>query len=246
MLKLKIYSSSSKGNCYELSNNDNSLLLDCGYKQIEHKFNNVKGILLTHIHQDHIGAIPKIKSVYKGCYYANEQVLDILPVLDVYKKKINEYEPFEIENFKILPFSVRHDCLNYNYLIKDSESGLKILYLTDLANINDFQFKDVDIFICESNYDEDVVDYEDLKTQRLIETHSSLQETTQFLLDNININTKKIFLIHLSRSNENYLYFEEYVKERINNENIEVIALNPKCIVPLEYELQESIDIDFD
>lgn len=193
-----------------------------------------------------MGAVKNIKDYYKGNYYSHSEVLDILPILDTYKVEITENEPFKIDNFNILPFEVNHDVKNYNYLIKDNISNMKILYLTDLSNINDYQFKDIDVFIVEANYDEDEVDYEDMKVQRLIQTHSSLQETTQFLLNNININTKKIFLIHISRSTENYKSFQKYVEEKIDNNNIEVNAINPKLIKPLEFKLQESIDIDFD
>ena len=52
MLKIKIYGSSSKGNCYILSNNDTSIMLDCGVKNMQNKckVENINGILLTHQH----------------------------------------------------------------------------------------------------------------------------------------------------------------------------------------------------
>lgn len=246
MLKLKVYGTGSKGNSYELSNNGSSLLLDIGVKKTTYNFRNVKGILISHYHQDHVGAVRNIKDYYKGKYYSNRETLDVLPILDTYKVEITEYEPVNIENYTVIPFEVNHDVINYNYLIKDNISNMKILYMTDLSNINDFQFKDIDVFIVEANYNEDEVDYEDMKTQRLIQTHSSLQETTQFLLNNININTKKIFLTHISRAYEDYEYFAKYVKEKIKNDNIDVIALDPKMVKPIEFELQEEIDIEFD
>lgn len=246
MLKLKVINSSSKGNCYVLSNNDIEIMLDCGYKNIKYNFEKVKAILITHYHMDHIGAIPKIKDFYNGYYYGCRESLDILPILKDYKIEVKEYEQFNVENFIILPFEVQHDAKNINYLIKDKISNLKILYMTDIGNINDFEFKDVDIFIVESNWIDDNVDYEDMKIQRLIKTHSSLQETSEFLVNNININTKYIFLIHISRSIEDYKYMENYIKEKINNKNIKVIAINPKLKNIEEFILQEEINIDFD
>lgn len=246
MLKLKVYGTGSKGNSYELSNNGSSLLLDIGVKNANYDFTNVKGIVATHFHQDHCGAVKNIKDYYKGKYYSHREVLDVLPILDTYKVELTEYEPLNIENYTILAFGVNHDVLNYNYLIKDNISNMKILYMTDLSNINDYQFKDIDVFIVEANYNEDEVDYEDMKTQRLIQTHSSLQETIQFLSNNINVNTKKIFLIHISRSCEDYKYFEQYVKEKIQNDSIDVVAINPKLIKPLEFNLQKEIKIEFD
>ena len=52
MLTLTIYGSSSKGNCYLLSNGTTNIMLDCGVKNIEHKLEvgGVDGIVITHSH----------------------------------------------------------------------------------------------------------------------------------------------------------------------------------------------------
>jgi len=52
MMSLKVYGSSSKGNCYLFSTSTTNILLDCGVKNIEEKIDlkNLDGILLTHRH----------------------------------------------------------------------------------------------------------------------------------------------------------------------------------------------------
>lgn len=52
MLMLKVFGSSSKGNCYLLDNGKTKILLDCGVKNILSKqsMNEIDGIILTHRH----------------------------------------------------------------------------------------------------------------------------------------------------------------------------------------------------
>src|SRR5690606_21287731 len=124
MIKIKVIGSSSKGNCYLLSTNTTNILLDCGVKNMPKVFNysNIDGILLTHQHIDHVGGIPNVKNYYKGKYYGNKDVMDILPILDYFKVEVNEGKKFEIKDLIIIPFSLVHDVPIFGYLIKDKVS----------------------------------------------------------------------------------------------------------------------------
>lgn len=52
MLMIKFYGSSSKGNCLVLEDNNNSIMVDCGVKNVEKKIdtNKLKGVLISHQH----------------------------------------------------------------------------------------------------------------------------------------------------------------------------------------------------
>ena len=74
-----------------------------------------------------------------------------------------------------------------------------------------------------------------------------MQQTSQFLKNNANYNTKKIILCHISSSEENYLKHKEYVEKELNNNDIEVIALDPHMKEQVEITLKEDIKgFDFD
>lgn len=248
MFRLKILGSSSKGNCYILSNSHNSIMLDCGVNHIEDKIdaNSIDGIVITHKHDDHIEGLKTFKNYFNGKYYSNQEVLDVLPVLDNQKQIVEHNKKFEIGSFVIVPFQLEHDVLCYGYLIKDTISNYKILYVTDTGYIN-YNFDDIDCFLIESNCDEELLTYEDYKEVRLYNTHLSMQQTANFLEKNVNHNTEKIILCHISTSEQDYKKHEKYIKEKFKEKDIEVFAINPHLKETLEIVLKEDLkQFDFD
>lgn len=253
MLKLRILGSSSHGNCFVLYDNEENLIIDCGCKNTIEKVDITKtmGILISHLHTDHCRDVRNIKDVYNYKFYSNKDTLDTLPILDN-QKYITEYgKPFEINQFKIMPFSVYHDVPNNGYLVKHIPSGMKILYIIDTSSVTNLKFSDVDIFIIEANHSWEWLEQKeepDIKDYRTYgnEGHLSVEDTIEFLLNNVNHNTKKIILTHISSSCENYLEMKEKVESAINNKKIEVIAIDPHLKEPLEVVLKEDININFD
>lgn len=253
MLKLKILGSSSKGNCFVLYDNDNNLIIDCGCKNTIEKVDITKtmGILISHCHLDHCRDVRNIKEVYNDKFYSNKETLDTLPIIDS-QKCITEYKvPFEINQFKIVPFKVYHDVPNNGYLIKHMPSGMKTLYIIDTSSVSNLHFKDIDVFIIEANHsyewllEKNELDVKDYRTYGN-QGHLAVEDTIEFLLNNINHNTKKIILTHIASSCEEYLETKEKVELAINNKSIEVIAIDPHLKETLEIILKEDININFD
>lgn len=242
MLKLKIIGSSSHGNAYILSNNDTTIMLDCGTKKVMEtpNINEIDGIFITHQHLDHCGGVKYIKNYYNGKYYSHKEVLDILPILDNQKVEVKTGEKFQIGTFSCKCFELQHDCTCYGIVIKDEVSSAKLVYITDTGSIN-FRFKDISYYIIESNCDENLLTYEDYKEVRLYDTHLSMQQVGKFLKENTNHNTKKVILCHISTSEQDYLKHERYIKDVISNENIEVKAIDPHMKEPLEIVLKEDL-----
>lgn len=169
-----------------------------------------------------------------------------MPIIDEYKVEVKENEKFDIKSLTIVPFSLDHDVKNYGYLIKDNISGYKLCYITDTGMIDYLSFKDVDCFLIESNCDEDDLDYEDYKEVRVFNTHLSMQQTSRFLNNNVNHNTKHCLLCHISSKEENYLKHQEYICNELDNKLIQVIAIDPKLKEPMEIILKEDSSIMFE
>lgn len=254
MLSLNVLGSSSKGNCYILQNNDTKILLDCGvdYEKILNQINpeEINGILITHCHQDHCKGIKKIKDYINCNVYSNDETIEILPILDTQKQEIKGGEIFNIGSFSIVPFDIEHDVKNFGYLIKDTISNHKIVYITDCGVLPKYQFKDIDTFLIEANYNEEWLENKEeleIKEVRNLsgKGHLSVQLTTLFLKENINYNTKYIILGHISSNCKNYKQMEDYVKESLieNNNGITTIALDPNMKENNKIILKEDIKL---
>lgn len=244
MLTLKVVDSSSKGNCFAIKDNDRYLLLECGVRDTKKYVNLSKtdGILISHQHLDHCRDVKDIKNYYTGKFYANKDVLEVLPILDSQKQEVKAGEKFRVGNFEVMPFDVVHDVHNTNYLLKHLPSSMKILFVIDTGSIGQCRFKDLDVVIIESNCFESELTYEDYKEIRLYDTHLSCEQCSNFLKENTNHNTKKVILCHISTSEQDYLKHERYIKDVISNENIEVKAIDPHMQEPLEIVLKEDLN----
>lgn len=255
MLSLNVVGSSSKGNCYILTNNDTKILLDCGvdYQKIidaDENYKDINGILITHCHQDHCKGIKKLKDYINCKVYSNKETIDILPILETQKQEVMGAEKFSIGSFDIVPFAIEHDAENFGYLIKDTISNHKLVYITDCGTIPNYHFKDIDTFLIEANYNQEWIAKKDeleIKDSRNLsgKGHLSIQETSEFLKSNINYNTKYVILGHISTSCFDYLEMKDYIIESLieNNNGITTIALDPNMSKNMNIMLKEDISL---
>lgn len=253
MLKIKILGSSSKGNSYVLENDDTMIMLDCGvdYRKIKDNIScdSLLGIVITHEHHDHCKAISKLKDYINCSVYSHKDVLDILPIIEPMKKEIFANQKFDIGSFTLLPFEVKHDVINYGFLIKDNISNHKLVYITDCGEIPNIQLKDIDTFLIETNYNQEwlsekseleVKDLRNLKGYG----HLSVQEAIMFLKDNVNYNTKFIILGHISPNIKDFVEMEDLVKNEIIREYPCLIrAIDPNLSEPIEIILKEDVKL---
>ena len=254
MLNLNVLGSSSKGNCYILENNDTKLMLDCGvdYQKVlnEIKVDEIDGVLITHCHQDHCRGLKKLKDYIKCKVYSNDETIEILPLLETQKEILEAGVLYNIGSFSIIAFEIDHDVKNYGYLIKDNISNHKLLYITDCGTIPNYQFRDIDTFLIEANYNQDWYSEKeelDVKEIRNIKGkgHLSVQETTEFLKDNINYNTKYIILGHISSNCSEFTQMNDFVSESLieNNNGIYVMSLDPNMKESKSIVLKEDIKL---
>lgn len=251
MLMLTTLSSSSRGNCHILEDDNCSIMLDCGidakYILPNTDISKLRGIFITHKHSDHAKGCKSLNQYVNAKFYVNEETWKTLPLPNSSKVCIQEGFPVMPSSFVVMPFEVYHDAQNFNYLIRHRPTGMKILYITDTSNINNLTFNDIDVFIIEANWDEDWEVKEDdyVKFSRTSGElgHLSLQDTISFLKKNINVNTKKVFLTHISYESTNYMSFQEKARKELNFD--EIYAINPKEIKSREFILHEDLDFDF-
>jgi hypothetical protein len=130
---------------------------------------------------------------------------------------VEEKKQFKIGEFTIIPFAVRHDVslINFNYMINHPEMG-NTVFLTDLV-YSKYLFPSVNNWLIEANYcDEQVKSNDGFLSQRIINSHLSVQNCIKLLTANNLTATNNIVLLHLSSSNSNAKEFKRKVTEATN------------------------------
>lgn len=223
----KVIATGSKGNCYLLGNNEETLLIECGVnvselgKAINYDFDKVKCCLVTHEHNDHAKYCKQLSDRWHTSFAMTKGTnskVDLksnLCLLELNKT-------YTFGNFKVIAFATKHDAVEpCGYLIKHIDMGV-MLFMTDTDYITT-KFKGVTHIAIECDYD-DVLIYSNfvlgkIDNNRYLRTtanHMSIANVNTFLNSNVDISkVKDIILIHNSRENLNKTIAKEQVANSI-------------------------------
>lgn len=225
MIEVTALASSSKGNCYRVTDGHTPLLLECGinYREIQKgldfRMSDIAACLVTHEHGDHCKSI---KDVMKAGIdtYASYGTWDALR-LDGHHRAhpVKALEPFTIGTWTILPFDVQHDVSEpYGFLLAN-KSGDKLLFATDTYYIR-YKFRGLTHLLVECNYSLEILNENILSgkvpqvmKKRLLKSHFSLENVKEFLKENDLSKVQEIWLLHLSDSNSNADLFKEEIQK---------------------------------
>ena len=223
MLKIDVLASGSKGNSTLITTTEGKkLLIDCGIsarslnaslRKKESTLNEVKAILITHEHADHVHSVAQISEAYGIPVFANAVTMSALKRKTGLKGGyyFEETHPFSLLNLEIKPFRTSHDAVYpVGYSIFDGDS--KFTYATDLGYLSPSvkeNLKGSDLVLIESNHDVDMLlkgPYPRLLKERILSQRGHLSnvscaETVRELLD---LGTKRFILGHLSEQNNTY------------------------------------------
>jgi phosphoribosyl 1,2-cyclic phosphodiesterase len=223
-LQLCSLSSGSSGNCYYVGSSSEGILVDAGIsarrirktlEEIGPGMAGIRGILITHNHIDHIGALTRLTKKYGLPVYCtegtwkgimrNRMTLDADP--NMYRQ-IKTGVPFTIGSLEIQAFPVSHDAheaVGYYF----SAFGRKLSIATDLGVIGEqaaHYLRMSDALVIESNYDEHMLlngHYPEQLKQRVHGSmgHMCNAHTSAFLADCYHPGISHILLGHLSAEN---------------------------------------------
>jgi len=205
-MKLTCLSSSSMGNCYLLTNKDETLVIEAGvsFKEVKialnHSISNIVGCLVSHSHLDHSKYMNEYVKAGISVLFPN------IPKHAILNKKVGR--------FVVTPFDLIHDVPIYGFHIFHPETG-NILFITDTGEIP-YKFANLNQIIIEANYDEGIVyelmmqDKLNARGQNRVEaSHLSIQKTLQFLSENDLSKVYNIVLTHLSSGSSNAKDFQQ-------------------------------------
>ncbi|WP_041085500.1 MBL fold metallo-hydrolase [Bacillus safensis] len=225
MIKINAVSSSSKGNCYRVTDGKTPLLLECGitFKVMQRAFDfnmSFAGCLITHEHGDHCKALKDVLRAGIDCYMSpgTAQALGV-----EHHHRINlvkARQTFKIGTWLIMPFDVQHDVSEpYGFLLAN-EDGDKLLFATDTYYIK-YKFPGLTHIMVECNYAESILDaniengsiHKSMRN-RLIQSHFSLENVKTFLAANDLSKVQEIWLLHLSDTNSDEQLFKQEIAKQ--------------------------------
>lgn len=221
-MKLHVINSGSKGNCYFLTNEKETLIIEAGVnisevkKALNFNFDTVVGCLVSHSHKDHSVSVGKLAEIGVDVFASKDTFEAIRGALNHHFRTIEPKKQFKIGGFSVLPFDVKHDVPCLGFLIEHEESG-KVLFLTDTYYCK-YTFKGLNNIIIESNYSEEIINRTlggDMKflRDRIYNSHFSLENCKGLLKSNNLKQVNNIVLIHLSEGNANAGLFKKEIQE---------------------------------
>lgn len=225
MLNFMSFGSGSCGNCYYICAGKYGLLIDAGVgvRKIKKYFsdyglslNDVKAIIVTHDHADHVKSVGMLSDAYNLPVYATAKVHEgIMRNYCVHKKIkdanvriVNKGEEFFLGDFSINTFNVPHDSLdNVGYLIKLGDVTFSLM--TDIGHITDDILHVIgmtDYLVIEANYDEDMLwsgTYPDYLKKRVSGGmgHLSNKQCAHAIRNYASARLSHVWLCHLSQEN---------------------------------------------
>lgn len=225
MLKFLSFGSGSSGNCYYLSNDKGSILIDAGIgirklkrymKEYGLSFSNVKGILITHDHADHVDAVGNISHDFKLPVYTTELAHKGIRYNHHSRKKIDDdnvviiekENEFTLSGFSIMAFPIPHDSMdNVGYYIQ--YHGVTFTIMTDVGHPTDTireYIGKTNYLVLEANFDEEMLrngKYPKTLQDRITNGtgHLSNHQSASTLAECFHPGLKYVWLCHLSEEN---------------------------------------------
>lgn len=233
-MKLKVIGTGSKGNCYLFKpKKGKSLIIDCGVnfktvkQSIDFDISSICGVLQTHSHGDHSKFTKDFLNAGIDVYMSLDNQKEI--AIESNRIKIIESKKhFQLGDFKVMPFDLKHDVACFGYIIEHSESG-KFCMITDTFYCK-YTFPNLNNIIIEANYSKEIIDRKygvdsdkEFLRNRILKSHFSLENCKDMLKANDLSKVNNIVLIHLSDSNSDEKQFKQEVSE-LTGKNVTVAS----------------------
>ena len=224
-MDIKIIASGSSGNAYLIGDGHTRLLLDAGipFKRIQigcgFRTSMIDSCLVTHRHGDHSAAIPKL--IERGiAVYSNADVAGLYEGV----QELTALREYTIGTVRILPFEAVHDVPCYGYQVTSTETGEKLVYITDSAYVR-YTFTGLTHIMIEANYAQEIM-IENVRDERVplslaarvMGTHMSIETLLDLLQANDMSKVRQIYLLHLSDGNSDAAAFRRQVQQETGAE----------------------------
>lgn len=234
-MDFRVIGSGSSGNCYLLTNGEESLVIEAGLPFGEVKkhikdLRTIKGCITTHEHKDH-------------CKYVRDYVESGIPTgmtKEVakqfeYKHFICEWDKdkyYKFGSFIVHIVPVNHDVECYGFYIFHKDIG-KLLFLTDTEYCK-YIFSGVNHIMVEANYSQKILD-DNVATgsvpeplrNRIMKSHMSFDTAKRLVEANKSDSLYNVCLLHLSGHNSDKRAFQEDMQNIVSDTMCQVHIAEP-------------------
>jgi len=223
-MDIKVLASSSKGNCYRVSDGKTPLLLEAGIsfneirKGLGFKVSELAGVLATHGHADHARGLKDMMRAGIDVY-TSAGTIEALGLTGHRVQPIRARKQFRVGTWTVLPFEAIHDAAEpVSFLLASTATGEKLIFATDTAYIR-YRFTGLTHIAIECNYDLELLRanvaagvVDKAVKRRVLRSHMSIQTLLGFLRANDLSRVEEIWLLHLSEDNANEAEFKAAVQ----------------------------------
>ena len=197
---LKVVGTGSSGNCYLLTINGHTLVIEAGVnftkvkKALNFDLSGVVGVLVSHEHGDHADFVKDFHKFGKKIYCTSgtfDHCHASRPIT------INYLIPFEIGIFRIIPFEIFHDAKEPCGFLIEFE-GKRLAFIADTNDLN-IRLNNIDYWLIEANYSNEKLKHSGLDVslkKRIQQSHMSIDRCKTILEAHNAENSKLVLLIH--------------------------------------------------
>jgi phosphoribosyl 1,2-cyclic phosphodiesterase len=226
-MKTKTFASSSKANCYQISDSETTIIIEAGLslkkllKLPDFDISKINGVLVSHSHADHSEFINDFLKLGITCYMTFETAESLkMDKNSSFIEIIKPKKSFKIGSLTIKAFETQHDCAgSVGFWIKSETENKRLVFATDTFYLKPV-FSKINYYMIECNYDAEILEknieagiIDGCRVKRLKSSHFSLQNVIEFFKAQNLSECEKIQILHLSKDNADAENFKKRIME---------------------------------
>lgn len=199
-MNLRCLGCGSSGNCYLLSTETETLVLDCGLpireikKGLDWDISKVVGVLCTHSHLDHAKSVKDFENMGIPVF-APYRSLEPMSFKDGSQFKVQAFDLTDKNGKFMHTNNDGSECPCYGFLIEHEGMG-KMLYITDTELVK-WQFSGINHILISCNYQKKYIS-DSAKRNHVLLGHMELETVKEFIKANKSNALRTVILCHLS------------------------------------------------